>query len=138
MTSKNKYACRSRISEDKIRQIVRLFADDSDASQIAAAVGLNRNTINRCLTAFRERIVRCREAEPAGEHAHAWECERFRTFAKTRLARFRGLHKQMSHLHLKECEFRFIHRQEDMYKLVLKMLRDFPLNQARPDTNSRR
>ena len=49
---KNKYAYRSKISEAKIRQIVRLFVVDLDASQIAAATNLNRNTINCCLAAF--------------------------------------------------------------------------------------
>lgn len=32
---KNKYAIRSKISEAKIRQIVRLFAVDLDALQVA-------------------------------------------------------------------------------------------------------
>ena len=63
MASKNKYAYRSKISEAKIRQIVRLFAVDLDASQIAAVSGLNRNTVNRYLSAFRERIARYCEAE---------------------------------------------------------------------------
>ena len=55
---KNKYAYRSKISEDKIRQIVKLFAVDLDASQLAEVTSLNRNTINRYLAAFRERIAR--------------------------------------------------------------------------------
>ncbi len=54
---KNKYAHRSKISEAKTRQIVRLFAIDLDASQIAMVTNLNRNTINRYLAAFRERIA---------------------------------------------------------------------------------
>ena len=63
MTPKNKYSRRSKISEAKIRQIVRLFAVDLNATQIAAVAGLNRNTINRYLAAIRERIARCCEAE---------------------------------------------------------------------------
>ena len=31
------------------------------------------------------------------------------------------------YFYLKECEFRFNHRNEDIYKLVLKMLREKPL-----------
>jgi transposase len=31
-------------------------------------------------------------------------------------------------LHLKECEFRFNHRGQELYKLILKILRDRPLN----------
>ena len=57
MTIKNKYANRSKISEKKFRQIVRLFCLDLDALQIAGVTGLNRNTINRYLKAIRERIA---------------------------------------------------------------------------------
>ncbi|HIX41044.1 MAG TPA: IS1595 family transposase, partial [Candidatus Desulfovibrio intestinigallinarum] len=32
------------------------------------------------------------------------------------------------YFHLKECEFRFNHRQENIYLLVLKMLREYPLS----------
>ncbi len=63
MAGKNRYAYRSGISEVKIRQIVRLFAPDLDASQIAAATGLNRNAINCYVAAFREGIARYWEAE---------------------------------------------------------------------------
>ena len=63
MTVKNKYAYRSRISETKIRQIVKLFAVDLDALQIAEIAVVNRNTVNRYLAAFRERIPRFCEAE---------------------------------------------------------------------------
>mgnify|MGYP001653046576 CR=1 FL=1 len=41
MTGKNKYSYRAKISEAKIRQIVRLFAVDLDASQIAQLTNLN-------------------------------------------------------------------------------------------------
>lgn len=60
---KNKYAYRSRISEAKIRQLVKLFSVDLTASQIAKLPGVNRNTVNRYLTAFRERIACYCEAE---------------------------------------------------------------------------
>lgn len=63
MAMKNKYAYRSRISEAKIRQFVKLFAVDLTASQIAELSGVNRNTVNRHVTAFRERIARYCEAE---------------------------------------------------------------------------
>ena len=44
---KNKYAFRSRISEKKIREIVRYFSADLTALQAAELSGLNRNTVNR-------------------------------------------------------------------------------------------
>ena len=58
MAMKNKYAYRSRISEAKIRQLVKLFSVDLTASQIAELSGVNRNTVNRYVSAFRERIAR--------------------------------------------------------------------------------
>ena len=71
---KNKYAYRSKISEAKIRQIVRLFVVDLDALQIAAATNLNRNTINSCLAAFRERIARyCESESPVGGEVEVGE-----------------------------------------------------------------
>ena len=54
---KNKYASRSKISEAKFRQMVRLFAADLDAGQIAEVASINRNTVNRYLMAIRERIA---------------------------------------------------------------------------------
>ena len=63
MTIKNKYANRSKISEKKIRQIVKLFSIDLDASQITIISGLNRNTINRYLTGIRKRIAEFRESQ---------------------------------------------------------------------------
>jgi transposase-like protein len=65
MTIKNKYANRSKISEKKFRQIVRLFCLDLDALQIASVTGLNRNTVNRYLKAIRKRIAAyCQEQSP--------------------------------------------------------------------------
>lgn len=226
MASKNKYSLRSKISEAKIRQIVRLFTVDLNASQIAAVTGLNRNTINRYLTALRERIALFCEMESpingvvevdesyfgarrvkglrgrgargktivfglfkrngrvyteivpdcskrtlqgiirgrvelesvihsdgwrgydglvdlgyqkhfrvehgsndfANEHSHINGIESFWAYAKTRLVQFRGLQKHTFYFHLKECEFRFNHRHEDLYKMLLKMLREKPLN----------
>jgi len=63
MTMKNRYAIRARISEHQFRQIVRLFALDLDATQIAALSGLNRNTINRYLRGIRERIAEYCESQ---------------------------------------------------------------------------
>lgn len=58
--------------------------------------------------------------EFANKHSHLYEIESFWAFAKTRLVRFRGLHKHTFYFHLKECEFRFNHRHEDIYKSSLK------------------
>ncbi len=62
---KNRYANRSRISESKIRQLLKHFALDLDAQQIAVLCNLNRNTINRYLRMIRTRISEfCEQASP--------------------------------------------------------------------------
>ncbi|MDR8391204.1 hypothetical protein NC796_08650 [Aliifodinibius sp. S!AR15-10] len=61
----NKYVNRSKISEAKFREIVRLFAMDLTAIQIAKLAGLNRNTVNRYLKGIRQRIAEfCTVTEP--------------------------------------------------------------------------
>jgi transposase len=225
MTMNNKYANRSKISEAKIRQIVKLFSLDLNASQITQITGLNRNTINRYLNEIRARIADfCERQSPfSGEvevdesffgarrtkgkrgrgafgktivfgifkrngkvyteivpdcrratlqavirgrvslesviHSDGWRgynglvdlgykkhfrvnhgqdefvqgkshingIESFWGYAKTRLFRFRGMSKTTFHLHLKECEFRFNNRGEDLSKLILKILKKYPL-----------
>ena len=226
MATKNKYILRSKISEAKFRQFVRLFCADLNATQIAQVTGLNRNTVNRLLNGVRERIAATCEAESpfSGEvevdesyfgarrvkgvrgrgalgktivfgllkrqgrvhteivpdcsratlqgiirgkvdpesviHSDGWRgydglvdigyrkhyrvrhgenefankeshingIESFWGYAKTRLTRFRGLPKHTFCLHLKECEFRFNHRRQDLYSLILKICRQKPLS----------
>lgn len=224
MATKNKYAHRSKISEAKFRQLVRLFATDLNSTQIASLTGLNVNTVDRYLRAIRERIaeyceyltpfhgvvevdesyfggrrkgprgrgaagkmivfgilkrqgkvytqivpnvtrktlqaiisgrveldsvihsdgfrgydglvdlgykkhyrVHHAKGEYANKRSHINGIESFWGFAKSRLASFRGLPRNTFYLHLKECEFRFNNRQEDLYKLLLKIVRDKPL-----------
>jgi transposase-like protein len=224
MTNKNKYANRSKISEAKFRQFVKLFCLDLDAKQITELTNLNRNTVNRYLKGLRQRIAsHCEEASPmngqievdesffgakrAGKrgrgaygktivfglfkrngkvyteivpdcasrtlqsiirgrvsidsviHSDKWRgydglvdvgyekhlrvdhgqgeyvshtshingIEGFWGFAKTRLVKFHGIAESHFYLHLKECEFRFNHRSEDMYLALLKIIRNNPL-----------
>ena len=225
MAIKNKYIIRSKISEAKFRQLVRLFCVDLNATQIAKVANLNRNTVNRMLQGIRERIAFTCEVESpvsgevevdesyfgarrvrglrgrgargktivfglfkrqgrvyteivpdcsratlqgiirgrvdpesvihsdgwrgynglvdlgyqkhyrvqhdknefANEHSHINGIESFWAYAKTRLMHFRGMQKHTFYFHLKECEFRFNHRHEDLYKMVLKMCRENPL-----------
>ena len=37
------------------------------------------------------------------------------------------MNKKTFYLHLKECEFRFNHRQDNLYLLILKMIKNHPL-----------
>lgn len=59
--------------------------------------------------------------------SHINGIESFWSFAKARLQQFKGVPKHTFLLHLKESEFRFNHRSEDLYKLLLKLLRQRPL-----------
>jgi transposase-like protein len=63
MKAKNRYIKRSRITESKFRQIVKLFCLDLDATKIAQQTGLQRKTINRMLMLFRKRIVSLCQSE---------------------------------------------------------------------------
>ena len=59
--------------------------------------------------------------------SHINGIESFWSFAKARLHPFKGVPKHTFLLHLKESEFRFNHRYEDLYKRLLKLLRQQPL-----------
>ena len=225
MTTKNRYARRSKISEAKFREIVKLFSLDLEATQIAELSNLNRNTVNRFLHAIRERLAEhCDKVSPLageievdesffgsrhvkgkrgrgafgktivfgifkrngkvyteivpdcskatlqaiirgkvepesmiysdgwrgynglvdvgyGKHlrvdhkqdefvrgkAHINGIEGFWGFAKARLSRFRGMRKATFFLHLKECEFRFNSRGDNLYRTILNIVREKPL-----------
>jgi transposase-like protein len=226
MSITNKYIKRSRISEAKFREFVRLFSLDLDAQKIAQLARLNRNTVNRYLKLLRRRISEYCEAispfrgeievdesyfgarrvkgkrgrgaygktpvfgilqrgghvyteivpdcarktlqaiirgridpdsvinsdgwrgynglvdlgfkkhyrvhhganEFANGKKHINGIESFWSFAKRRLMKFHGIRAETFYLHLKECEFRFNHRDQDLYQVILKMLRKKPLS----------
>jgi transposase-like protein len=226
MTMSNKYIKRSRISETKFRQILKLFCLDIDAHTIAEITGLSRNTINRHLRLIRERIAElCSRSSPfSGEievdesyfgarrvkgkrgrgasgktpvfgilqrggkvytevvpdcarktlqaiirgkvdpdsviHSDHWRgynglvdmgykkhyrvrhgndefargrnhingIESFWSYAKRRIEKFHGIPKSTFNLHLKECEFRFNYRDQNIYHILLEDFINFPLN----------
>ena len=61
---KNKYYNRSRISEQKFREVLNYFCADLTAQQITHLTHLNRNTINKILTLIRQRIVTLSQLQP--------------------------------------------------------------------------
>jgi len=221
---KNCYAHSAKLSEREFRLLVRLFAADLTASQIALVSGLNRNTVNRYLGALRQRMAEWSAAraplfgvveadesyfgprrvkglsgrgasrktivfgiyerggavwceivpdvsrktlqgvirghvalesvintdrwrsynglvelgyghkrvdhgrnEFARGPAHINGIESFWAYAKTRLARFRGMNPATFPLHLKECEFRFNNRGLNLTRILLKICREKPL-----------
>ena len=55
------------------------------------------------------------------------DVENFWDITKNRLSKFRGIRKDKFYLHLKETEYRFNHRKEDLYHLLLKEFKKNPL-----------
>jgi len=209
----------SRISKQKIKNILRCFCGDATATQGAQIFGLNRKTINRYYQIFRECIFRASMVEASKEsgvfevdesyfgakrvrgkrgrgaagktpvfgllkrdgkvfvtvvpdcskeslmpiiqgkileavHSDGWKAydglilngydhyrvfhsanefargkshvngiESFWSFAKRRLAKFNGLHSDSFILHLKESEFRFNHRNDNLFEIILSLLK---------------
>jgi len=60
--------------------------------------------------------------------SHINGIEGFWGYAKTRLARFRGVHINTFFHHLMKCEFRFNHRRQDLYHVLLRLCRENPLS----------
>ena len=221
MTSKNRYIKRSKITEVKFRQLVKLFSHDLDAQTIASLSKLNRNTVNRYLLLIRTRIAEiCENQSPfkgeievdesyfggkrikgkrgrgafkktpvfgifkrggkvyteivpdcakatlqgiirgrvdpdsvihsdrwrgynglvdlgykkhyrishgqnefAKGHNHINGIESFWSYAKRRLMKFHGIADSTFYLHLKECEFRFNNRNENIYLRFIRLKR---------------
>ncbi len=60
---RNKYLYRSRISEAKLRVVIKLFSVDLNAIQISELSHLSRNSINKILNGLRIRIAELFELE---------------------------------------------------------------------------
>jgi len=230
VTRHHKYYKRSRISEAKFRQLVRLFAQDLAASDVAALTGLQRKTVNSIFFKIRTRIAQeCERQSPLAQgevevdesyfgprrvrgkrgrgaghktpvfgllkrqgkvyteivpdcrkamlqamlqaiirgrvalesviHSDGWRgydglvdvgyakhlrvehgnnefgfgtrhingIESFWNFAKRRLQKFNGVPAHTFYLHLKECEWRFNRRNDNLYLELLKSLRENPI-----------
>lgn len=67
------------------------------------------------------------ENEFADGHNHINGIENFWGLCKVRLARFRGVHKHTFYLHIKECEFRYNYRNQNLYLFLLKEFRKMPI-----------
>jgi transposase len=217
---------RSRISAKKFRQLLRLFALDLTATDVAQLTGLTRKTVNTIFLKIRERlaeecerysplssgevevdesyfgarrvrgkrgrgasgktivfgllkrdgcvyteivsdckkatlqaIIRGRVASQAVINSDGWRgydglvdvgyskhfrvnhgqsefvrethhvngIESFWSYAKHRLQQFHGIKPEKFYWHLKECEYRFNLRKNNVYAELLKLLRKYPL-----------
>ena len=67
------------------------------------------------------------ENEFANKQSHINGIESFWAFSKHRPMKFKGIPKHTFYLHLKETEFRFNHRHDNLYKVLLKLLRSNPI-----------
>ena len=61
--------------------------------------------------------------EFARGNSHINGIESFWGYAKIRLVKFKRMDKKMFNLHLKECEFRFNNRKQNIYKILLGIFR---------------
>ena len=225
MKIKNRYYQRSRITEAKFRQLIRCFALDLTASNIAELIGLSVRSTNSIFIKIRHRITEFCEIESPLQgavevdesysgaqrvrgkrgrgaygktivfgllkrqgkvyteivpdcskqtlqgiirghvdlgsviHSDGWRgyeglvdigydkhfrvnhganefadgerhingIESFWSYAKRRLAKFNGVAKHTFYFHLKETEYRFNHRHDNLYLKLLKLLRNNPL-----------
>ena len=226
MKSVNRYYQRSKISERKFRQIVRYFAMDFTASDVAQLTGLTRKTVTVIFLRIRQRVAaECERASPysgcevevdesyfgarrvrgkrgrgaAGKtivfgifkrngcvytevvpdcrkrtlqavirgrvaldtviHSDGWRgydglvdvgyakhfrvdhghnqfvrgphhvngIESFWSYAKRRLQKFNGVPARTFYLHLKECEYRFNNRNNNLARELLNLLERYPL-----------
>ena len=60
-------------------------------------------------------------------NSHINGIESFWGYAKGRMAKFKGVHWHTFYLHLKETEYRFNHRRDNLYLNLLRLLRRDPL-----------
>jgi transposase-like protein len=225
MQQLNRYYRRSKISERKMRQIIKYFSLDLTASKTAEVVAVTRPSVSRIFVKIRQRIAEeCERASPFGGtvevdesyfgakrvrgkrgrgasgktivfgifkrngsvyteivpdckartlqaiirghvapqsviHSDGWRgydglvdvgykkhfrvnhshnqfaigtnhingIESFWSSAKRRLQKFNGVSKKTFYLHLKECEYRFNNRQQNLFRLLLKLLENNPL-----------
>ncbi len=226
MKSVNRYYRRSKISERKFRQMVRYFAMDFTASDVAQLTGLTRKTVTVIFLRIRQRIAaECERASPYSDcevevdesyfgarrvrgkrgrgasgktivfgifkrngcvytevvpdckkrtlqavirgrvaldtiiHSDGWRgydglvdvgyakhfrvdhgqnqfvrgphhvngIESFWSYAKRRLQKFNGVPGRTFYLHLKECEYRFNNRTNNLSRELLNLLVRYPL-----------
>ncbi len=73
LSMKNKYIIRSRISEKELREILKYFAEDLEATKIANLTGISRISINKILK--RIRVLVSRECEEIGKFSGETEID---------------------------------------------------------------
>jgi transposase len=224
---KNRYLKGAHLSERKVRELIKLFAEDLTATQIANITGISRITVNAYFKLIRTHIAKfCEEKNPfqfsnevnsfdasdsgmgetstvskksfygvfkSGDSIHtekianidaAWmydwlkgkvegdrdiiekyrlnnysgiadfnsirlyrindaghgltrgkthmdSIDMFWGMLKSRLIKFRGLNSSTLNLHVKETEFRYNHRESDLFELLMEILHKQPLHYSK-------
>lgn len=59
------------------------------------------------------------------------EYDGFWSMTRSRLSKFRGLNRSTAWLHVKECEFRYNYRVEDLFKLLSYIIQHRPLHYSK-------
>ena len=90
VTRQNKYYKRPRISEKRFRQLVRLFAQDLAASDVAMLTGLERKSVNTIYFKIRTRIAQDCERESPFESGEVEVDESYFGARRVRGKRGRG------------------------------------------------
>ena len=97
-----------------------VFTDASTLYKGLAAMGFKHMFVNHSAMEF---------ARTAGElRVTTNRIEGFWGWTRTRLTKFKGIKWDNIELHISESVWRFNHRQDDIYELLLKELRAAPLN----------
>jgi len=76
---------------------------------------------------FKHHRVHHHENEFARGKNHVNGIESFWSFAKMRMSKLHGVKRDKFLLHLKECEWRWNHRRQNTYRLLLSNFRENPL-----------
>src|SRR6266851_1387898 len=79
------------------------------------------------LSAYKHRRIHHHENEFARGKNHVNGIESFWSYAKFRFVKLRGVRPKFFFLHLKESEWRWNHRADNLYFVLLKNLRQKPL-----------
>ena len=136
MSGLNRYYRSSHIAEKKFPLLVRYFAMDLSASQTAVLSGISRRTTNSIFLKIRVRLfAACQAASPfsSSEVDESYFGAR-RVRGKRGRGAFGGVSKETSHLHLKECQWRFNNRSKNLYLELLNVIkRKSSLNFPRPN-----
>lgn len=117
---KNKYYRRSPISERQFRRLLRCFALDLEAYAASQLTAISHRSCKVIYGKLRRYLLKNCLPETAdhGEFArgkcHVNGIESFWSYAKRRLAKFNELAEHTFYLHLKETEWRFNMRRQNL------------------------